>query len=182
MVKPYDGYGAGDRLYGYPTPPRAEESRRAIPPTSYYNVNVSQKPLQQPPRRFQSNDAAATKRTAHFPPGLNTSSSATVFTVSSLQQYTNSFSEEHIIGEGSLGNVYKAVFPHGKVWQCPLLLCTLIKIFLCYKKSLCDNVVSCGEEAEQYNQQNAEWRWLPQSSLKRFETETREHTWVSWLL
>ncbi|KAH0866430.1 hypothetical protein HID58_083641, partial [Brassica napus] len=113
MVKPYDGYGAGDRLYGYPTPPRAEESRRAMPPTSYYNVNVTQKPLQQPPRRFQSNDAA-TKRTAHFPPGLNTSSSATVFTVSSLQQYTNSFSEEHIIGEGSLGNVYKAVFPHGK--------------------------------------------------------------------
>ncbi|KAF2620454.1 hypothetical protein F2Q68_00042543 [Brassica cretica] len=84
-----------------------------MPPTSYYNVNVTQKPLQQPPRRFQSNDAA-TKRTAHFPPGLNTSSSATVFTVSSLQQYTNSFSEEHIIGEGSLGNVYKAVFPHGK--------------------------------------------------------------------
>uniref|UniRef100_M4ESH8 Katanin p80 WD40 repeat-containing subunit B1 homolog n=1 Tax=Brassica campestris TaxID=3711 RepID=M4ESH8_BRACM len=114
MVKPYDGYGAGDRLYGYPTPPRAEESRRAMPPTSYYNVNVTQKPLQQPPRRFQSNDAAATKRTAHFPPGLNTQSSATVFTVASLQQYTNSFSEEHIIGEGSLGNVYKAVFPHGK--------------------------------------------------------------------
>nr|VDC64190.1 unnamed protein product [Brassica rapa] len=104
----------GDRLYGYPTPPRAEESRRAMPPTSYYNVNVTQKPLQQPPRRFQSNDAAATKRTAHFPPGLNTQSSATVFTVASLQQYTNSFSEEHIIGEGSLGNVYKAVFPHGK--------------------------------------------------------------------
>ncbi|KAF3572464.1 hypothetical protein F2Q69_00063542 [Brassica cretica] len=113
IVLPYDGYGAGDGLYGYPTPPRAEESRRAMPPTSYYNVNVTQKPLQQPPRRFQSNDAA-TKRTAHFPPGLNTSSSATVFTVSSLQQYTNSFSEEHIIGEGSLGNVYKAVFPHGK--------------------------------------------------------------------
>ncbi|KAF3610568.1 hypothetical protein DY000_02044974, partial [Brassica cretica] len=115
MVKPYDGYGGGDRKYGYPMPPpRPEESRRAIPPASYYNKDV-QKPLQQPPRRFQSNDdAAASKRAAHFPPGLNSSSSATVFTVASLQQYTNGFSEEHIIGEGSLGNVYRAVFPHGK--------------------------------------------------------------------
>lgn len=116
IVKPYDGYGGGDRKYGYPMPPpRPEESRRAIPPASYYNKDV-QKPLQQPPRRFQSNDdAAASKRAAHFPPGLNSSSSATVFTVASLQQYTNGFSEEHIIGEGSLGNVYRAVFPHGKV-------------------------------------------------------------------
>lgn len=115
MVKPFDGYGAGNRQYGYPMPPRPEEARRAIPPTSYYNkdVNTPQKQPQQLPRHFQSNDATS-KRAAHFPPGLN-SSSATVFTVASLQQYTNSFSEEHIIGEGSLGNVYRAVFPHGKV-------------------------------------------------------------------
>uniref|UniRef100_A0A1J3I0R2 Protein STRUBBELIG n=1 Tax=Noccaea caerulescens TaxID=107243 RepID=A0A1J3I0R2_NOCCA len=116
MVKPFDGYGAGDRKYGYPMPQRAEESRRAMPPTSYYNkdVNTPRKPLQQPPRHLQSNDGSASKRAAHFPPGLNSSSSATVFTVASLQQYTDSFSEEHIIGEGSLGNVYRAVFPHGK--------------------------------------------------------------------
>ncbi|KAL1222871.1 Protein STRUBBELIG [Cardamine amara subsp. amara] len=115
MVKPFDGYGAGNRKYGYPMPPRAEENRRAMPPTSYYNkdVNAPQKPLQQPPRHFQSNDAAS-KRAAHFPPGLNSSSSATVFTIASLQQYTNSFSEENVIGEGLLGNVYRAVFPHGK--------------------------------------------------------------------
>ncbi|KAF3572462.1 hypothetical protein F2Q69_00063540 [Brassica cretica] len=53
-------------------------------------------------------------KSSPFQVSLNTSSSATVFAVASLQQYTNSFSEEHIIGEGSLGNVYKAVFPHGK--------------------------------------------------------------------
>uniref|UniRef100_M4ESE9 Uncharacterized protein n=1 Tax=Brassica campestris TaxID=3711 RepID=M4ESE9_BRACM len=58
--------------------------------------------------------AKSIKSSPFQPPGLNTSSSATVFAVASLQQYTNSFSEEHIIGEGSLGNVYKAVFPHGK--------------------------------------------------------------------
>ncbi|CAL9214505.1 unnamed protein product [Arabidopsis halleri] len=115
MVKPFDGYGAGDRKYGYPMPPRAEESRRAMPPTSYYNkdVNTPQKPLQQPPRQFQSNDSAS-KRAAHFPPGLNSSSSATVFTIASLQQYTNNFSEENIIGEGSIGNVYRAELRHGK--------------------------------------------------------------------
>lgn len=117
MVKPFDGYGAGDRKYGYPMPQRAEENRRAMPPASYYNkdVNTPRKPLQQPPRHLQSNGGSASKRAAHFPPGLNSSSSATVFTVASLQQYTDSFSEEHIIGEGSLGNVYRAVFPHGKV-------------------------------------------------------------------
>jgi serine/threonine protein kinase len=115
MVKPFDGYGAGDRKYGYPMPQRAEESRRAMPPTSYYNkdVNTPQKPLQQPPRQFQSNDTAS-KRAAHFPPGLNSSSSATVFTIASLQQYTNNFSEENIIGEGSIGNVYRAELRHGK--------------------------------------------------------------------
>ncbi|KAJ4915468.1 Protein STRUBBELIG [Raphanus sativus] len=115
MVKPYDVYGAEDRKYGYPMPPpRPEESRRAIPPASYYNNKDVQKPLQQPPRRFQSNNNNDAAAAAHFPPGLNSSSSATVFTVASLQQYTNGFSEEHIIGEGSLGNVYRAVFPHGK--------------------------------------------------------------------
>ncbi|CAN8305554.1 unnamed protein product [Cochlearia groenlandica] len=115
MVKPFDGYGAGNSKYGYPMPPpRPEENRRAIPPTSYYNkgVNTPQKPLQQPPRHFQANDAGS-KRAAHYPPGLNSSASATVFTIASLQQYTNGFSEEHIIGEGLLGNVYRAELPHG---------------------------------------------------------------------
>ncbi|KAH0901897.1 hypothetical protein HID58_041400 [Brassica napus] len=37
------------------------------------------------------------------------------YTVSSLQVATNSFSQENIIGEGSLGRVYRAEFPNGKV-------------------------------------------------------------------
>ncbi|KAE8714892.1 Protein STRUBBELIG-RECEPTOR FAMILY 8 [Hibiscus syriacus] len=39
---------------------------------------------------------------------------ATSYTVSSLQTATNSFSQEYLIGEGSLGRVYKAEFPNGK--------------------------------------------------------------------
>ena len=40
---------------------------------------------------------------------------ATSYTVASLQTATNSFSQEFLIGEGSLGRVYKAEFPNGKV-------------------------------------------------------------------
>ncbi|GAB2224695.1 hypothetical protein Droror1_Dr00005463 [Drosera rotundifolia] len=39
---------------------------------------------------------------------------ATSYTVASLQIATNSFSQENLIGEGSLGRVYKAEFPNGK--------------------------------------------------------------------
>lgn len=38
------------------------------------------------------------------------------YTVAALQTATNSFSQENIIGEGSLGRVYKAEFPRGKVY------------------------------------------------------------------
>jgi hypothetical protein len=38
-----------------------------------------------------------------------------MYTVASLQQYTNSFSQENLIGEGTLGSVYRAELPDGKV-------------------------------------------------------------------
>uniref|UniRef100_A0A0A0K3Q1 Protein kinase domain-containing protein n=1 Tax=Cucumis sativus TaxID=3659 RepID=A0A0A0K3Q1_CUCSA len=37
------------------------------------------------------------------------------YTIASLQQYTNSFSQENLLGEGMLGNVYRAHLPSGKV-------------------------------------------------------------------
>ncbi|CAN6552711.1 unnamed protein product [Malus baccata var. baccata] len=40
---------------------------------------------------------------------------ATPYTVASLQSATNSFSQEFLIGEGSLGRVYRAEFPNGKI-------------------------------------------------------------------
>jgi hypothetical protein len=40
---------------------------------------------------------------------------STSYTVATLQSATNSFSQEFIIGEGSLGRVYRAEFPNGKV-------------------------------------------------------------------
>lgn len=38
-----------------------------------------------------------------------------LFSVGSLQQYTDSFSQENLIGKGMLGTVYKAELPDGKV-------------------------------------------------------------------
>ncbi|KAK9935968.1 hypothetical protein M0R45_012838 [Rubus argutus] len=40
---------------------------------------------------------------------------ATPYTVASLQTATNSFSQEFLVGEGSLGRVYRAEFPNGKI-------------------------------------------------------------------
>ncbi|KAL8260156.1 hypothetical protein R6Q59_028109 [Mikania micrantha] len=37
------------------------------------------------------------------------------FSISSLQQYTNSFSQENLVGRGMLGAVYKAQLPDGKL-------------------------------------------------------------------
>uniref|UniRef100_A0A6N2M9A7 Protein kinase domain-containing protein n=1 Tax=Salix viminalis TaxID=40686 RepID=A0A6N2M9A7_SALVM len=37
------------------------------------------------------------------------------FTIASLQQYTNSFSQENFIGESMLGSVYRAQLPNGKL-------------------------------------------------------------------
>ncbi|KAL8131309.1 hypothetical protein AgCh_007297 [Apium graveolens] len=37
------------------------------------------------------------------------------YTIASLQQYTNSFSQENLIGEGMLGSVYRAQLPTGKI-------------------------------------------------------------------
>ncbi|CAI0407362.1 unnamed protein product [Linum tenue] len=42
-------------------------------------------------------------------------SSAGVFTIATLQQYTNSFAEENYVGEGSLSRVYKAELSDGKL-------------------------------------------------------------------
>ncbi|MED6182785.1 hypothetical protein PIB30_031889 [Stylosanthes scabra] len=42
-------------------------------------------------------------------------SSIRVYSVASLQQYTNSFSQENYIGEGTLGPVYKGELPDGKL-------------------------------------------------------------------
>lgn len=43
------------------------------------------------------------------------SASAKSFSIAALQQYTNSFSQENLVGSGMLGNVYRAELPDGKL-------------------------------------------------------------------
>ncbi|TKY59324.1 STRUBBELIG-RECEPTOR FAMILY 3 [Spatholobus suberectus] len=57
------------------------------------------------------NRAISTKATER----QSRTNSIKVFTVASLQQYTNSFSQENYIGEGTLGPVYKGKLPDGKL-------------------------------------------------------------------
>ncbi|KAI4372305.1 hypothetical protein MLD38_010551 [Melastoma candidum] len=47
--------------------------------------------------------------------GVKLPVTATSYTVATLQTATNSFSQDNLIGEGSLGRVYRAEFPNGKV-------------------------------------------------------------------
>ncbi|CAD6338794.1 unnamed protein product [Miscanthus lutarioriparius] len=54
----------------------------------------------------------------HSPPTKTSSpTSATPFSVASLQQYTNSFREENVIRESRLGRVYLAELPDGKLLE-----------------------------------------------------------------
>lgn len=53
---------------------------------------------------------------------------ATSYSVASLQVATNSFNQDCLVGEGSLGRVYRAEFPNGKVMAEDSLVFT----FNCY--------------------------------------------------
>ncbi|XP_065879967.1 protein STRUBBELIG-RECEPTOR FAMILY 3-like [Euphorbia lathyris] len=46
---------------------------------------------------------------------LKSTSSVKIFTIATLQQYTNSFSEENLLGKGTFGSVYNAELPDGKL-------------------------------------------------------------------
>ncbi|KAG8365382.1 hypothetical protein BUALT_Bualt18G0098900 [Buddleja alternifolia] len=59
-----------------------------------------------PVERLQSKNGSL--RRAKLPITANS------YTVASLQTATNSFSQENLVGEGSLGRVYRAEFPNGK--------------------------------------------------------------------
>ncbi|KAK7362910.1 hypothetical protein VNO77_05035 [Canavalia gladiata] len=72
-------------------------------------------PLQSAPpipgEKFISNPAMSTRVTEK----QIITSSIKVYSVASLQQYTNSFCQENYIGESTLGSVYRAELPDGKL-------------------------------------------------------------------
>lgn len=82
-----------------PTPPPLPPGLPSPPPVEKVTVN----PIVLPEKRVST------------PPRTGPSTSATSFSVASLQQYTNSFQEQNLIRESRLGKVYLAELPEGKV-------------------------------------------------------------------
>ncbi len=88
---------------------------------------------------------------------------ATAFSIADLQVATNSFAQENLIGEGSLGRVYRGDFPDGQVRSTIHPLCvgfqvlcgqdgsSILRLFgnfcqhACPERFCCAG--SCGEEA-----------------------------------
>ncbi|XP_031261601.1 protein STRUBBELIG-like isoform X2 [Pistacia vera] len=103
IMKPQDGYGVDNRRTGINPKPQDEQ----LPPPPFplpLVEKVTVKPLA----------PAEVTRSDHPSTSLN-SGSTIPFTIATLQQCTNSFSEENFIGEGMLGSVYIAELPDGKL-------------------------------------------------------------------
>ncbi|KAL4563005.1 hypothetical protein LXL04_027036 [Taraxacum kok-saghyz] len=90
------------------TPIQKEMQEQRVKPTSS-NVVDMKGPLIENSSLFERGKNGSMKRVKSSP--ITTSS----YTVATLQTATNSFSQDNIIGEGSLGRVYKADFPNGKM-------------------------------------------------------------------
>ncbi|CAH9130152.1 unnamed protein product [Cuscuta epithymum] len=79
---------------------------------------VNLRPPMAPPinrhQSFDENDVLA--KSIVTPKNVNTSQiNATRYSIADLQMATDSFSAENLLGEGSVGRVYRAQFQHGKV-------------------------------------------------------------------
>ncbi|KAH7568970.1 hypothetical protein JRO89_XS06G0082500 [Xanthoceras sorbifolium] len=112
VVQVQDGYGLDGRRMVTSQVPQDEQviivmrtAELPPPPLPFPLVEkVMVKPL-----------APAQVATKSHPSMHLNSSSVSVFTIASLQQYTNSFSEDNFIGQGMLGSVYRAELPDGKL-------------------------------------------------------------------
>ncbi|CAL5048840.1 unnamed protein product [Urochloa decumbens] len=92
----------------------ASNRETPIPNNSHENAVVATSDLQPngkmtPERVYGTNGSASAVKKAKAPVTV------TSYTVAALQVATNSFCQDTLLGEGSLGRVYKADFPNGKV-------------------------------------------------------------------
>ncbi|XP_050226728.1 protein STRUBBELIG-RECEPTOR FAMILY 2 isoform X2 [Mercurialis annua] len=70
--------------------------------------------LDNTPTAFRTRNEKISRRKS-FANKYNAPTSAKIYSVAEIQSATNNFSEENLIGEGSLGSVYKAEFPEGQI-------------------------------------------------------------------
>ena len=86
-------------------PPPSPPSPPPPPPPPPLSEKVIVKPIM-PDKVTTARPSVKTPKPSTF---------AKSFTIAALQQYTNSFSQENLIGGGMLGSVYRAELPDGKV-------------------------------------------------------------------
>ncbi|XP_044462637.1 protein STRUBBELIG-RECEPTOR FAMILY 3 isoform X3 [Mangifera indica] len=101
IMKPQDGYGVDNIRIN----PKPQDEQLPPPPLL---LPIVEKVSSKPP-------APADVTRSHHPSMSLNCGSTIPFTIATLQQCTNSFSEENFIGEGLLGSVYVAELPDGKL-------------------------------------------------------------------
>ncbi|KAH9796822.1 protein STRUBBELIG [Citrus sinensis] len=108
----YKGHGEKPNYKNSPLQPSGQ-----VEEGSFIHLSLPLPPLPLPlVEKVTVKPLAPAEVTRRSSPSTNViSSSVSVFTIASLQQYTNSFSEGNFIGEGLLGSVYKAELPGGKL-------------------------------------------------------------------
>jgi hypothetical protein len=114
-----------------PAPPPSQPPPPPPPPPSPLPPPLPP-PLAPPVEKVIVDPIVKPEKRVSTPPRAGPSTSATSFSVASLQQYTNSFGEQNLIRESRLGKVYLAELPKGKV-------CT-IKYCFFYSRNLCGNI------------------------------------------
>ncbi|KAL0320207.1 UNVERIFIED_CONTAM: protein STRUBBELIG-RECEPTOR FAMILY 3, partial [Sesamum radiatum] len=91
-----------------PPPPPPPPHRLLPPPPPPPPPLLSEKVIVNP---IVAPEATSTRPlTGHMP-----KTSVKAYSIASLQQYTNSFSQENLVGGGMLGNVYRAELPDGRL-------------------------------------------------------------------
>ncbi|KAE8680594.1 Protein STRUBBELIG-RECEPTOR FAMILY 2 [Hibiscus syriacus] len=80
------------------------------------------------PTVLLTNTENTARRKSSFAGELKFSTNPKEYTVAELQLATNSFSEENLLGEGSLGPVYKAEFPDGQKYRSFLFKAFAVKV------------------------------------------------------
>lgn len=83
------------------------EAREHRAKTSATTANLSPPPENLVVERLQGKNGSAKR--------VKSPITATSYSVATLQTATNSFSQDNLVGEGSLGRVYRAEFSNGKV-------------------------------------------------------------------
>ncbi|KAF7805903.1 protein STRUBBELIG-RECEPTOR FAMILY 3-like [Senna tora] len=115
VLRPKEDHQAESRRVGAMPRPRDEQEKDVqrmgtLPKKEDHEIDISAIEVTVEPIPFSRGTTVSPPRKNPVPPIF-----AKSFTIASLQQYTNSFSQENLIGGGMLGSVYRAELPNGKL-------------------------------------------------------------------